>query len=138
MRTQFGKMSKQARAVDLPHEGFGSYFLDVFDRPPRSSACECARSTGASLSQVLHLASSAATWNARSATATGRVAKLIQQKTAPEQAIEELYLAAYSRLPTTAERQFALDYLQRQPDLRRGLEDLVWGIMNSREFMFNH
>ena len=57
-RTQFSKMSKQARAVDLPHEGFGSYFLDVFDRPPRSSACECARSTGASLSQVLHLACS--------------------------------------------------------------------------------
>src|SRR5262249_23763609 len=55
-RTQFDKISKQARAVDLPHEGFGSYFLDVFNRPTRTSACECARGRGASFSQVLHLA----------------------------------------------------------------------------------
>ena len=44
--SQFNKMSRQARAVDLPHEGFGSYFLDVFDRPRDHSACECARSGG--------------------------------------------------------------------------------------------
>ena len=137
VRTQFSKMSKQARAVDLPHEGFGSYFLDVFDRPPRSSACECARSTGASLSQVLHLAVSG-DMERKIGSSTGRVAKLMQQKTDRQPAIEELYLAAYSRLPTQQERQFALDYLQRQPDLRRGMEDLVWSIMNSREFMFNH
>src|SRR5207248_6375851 len=57
-RTRFARMSRNARAVDLPHEGFGSYFLDVFDRPPRSSPCECARSGGASLPAVLHLANS--------------------------------------------------------------------------------
>src|SRR5215218_7867416 len=57
-RTRFSRMSKASRAVDLPHEGFGSYFLDVFDRPPRSSPCECARSGGASLTAVLHLANS--------------------------------------------------------------------------------
>ena len=98
-RTQFSKMSKQARAVDLPHEGFGSYFLDVFDRPPRSSACECARSDGASLSQVLHLANSREV-ESKVGSGSGRVAKLIEQKATPEKAIEELYLAAFARLPT--------------------------------------
>jgi hypothetical protein len=136
-RTQFNKMSRQARAVDLPHEGFGSYFLDVFDRPPRSSACECARSSGANLSQVLHLANSSEVED-KIANGNGRVAKLIQAKTTPEQAVEEVYLAAFARYPTAEERKKALDYLTRRGDLRHGLEDLVWALLNTREFMFNH
>jgi hypothetical protein len=136
-RTQFGKMSRQARAVDLPHEGFGTYFLNVFDRPPRSSACECARSNGASLSQVLHLAFSGDI-ERKIGTGEGRVAKLMTQKTAPEKAIDEIYLAAFSRPPTVSEHEFAVNYVRRQPDLRKGLEDLVWALLNSREFMFNH
>jgi hypothetical protein len=136
-RTQFGKMSKQSRAVDLPHEGFGSYFLDVFDRPPRSSACECARSGGASLQQVLHLSFSPDLEN-KIGRGEGRIAKLVEKKATPEQAVEELYLAAFARLPTAPERQTALGYLQRQKDARRGMEDLLWVLLNTREFMFNH
>jgi hypothetical protein len=136
-RTRFNRMSKQARAVDLPHEGFGSYFLDVFDRPPRSSACECARSTGASLSQVLHLSFSG-NIEGKVGAGDGRVAKLIQRKATPEQSVEELYLAAFARQPTAAERGRVRDYLARQPDLRRGLEDVLWALLNTREFMFNH
>jgi hypothetical protein len=137
VRTPFGKMSRQARAVDLPHEGFGSYFLDVFDRPPRSSACECARSTGASLQQVLHLSFSPDTEN-KIARGDGRVAKLIKRKGTPEQAVEELYLAAFARFPTEQEQKTALGYLQQQSDRRRALEDLLWVLLNTREFMLNH
>jgi hypothetical protein len=136
-RTQFNRMSRQSRAVDLPHEGFGSYFLDVFDRPPRSSACECARSSGASLQQVLHLSFSPDLEN-KISRGEGRIAKLVAAKTPPEQAIEELYLASLSRLPTAAERQTALGYLRQQGDPRRGMEDLLWALLNTREFMFNH
>lgn len=136
-RTQFNKMSRQARAVDLPHEGFGSYFLDVFDRPPRSSACECARSAGASLSQVLHL-SFAPDIERKLGDGRGRVAKLVEKKTTPEQAVEELYLTAFARLPNAVERKDVLGYLQRQPEYRRALEDVAWALLNSREFMFNH
>jgi hypothetical protein len=137
VHTQFGRMSKTARAVDLPHEGFGSYFLDVFDRPPRSSACECARSAGASLQQVLHLSFSPDV-EGKIGRGDGRVAKLVEKKVTPEQAVEELYLAAFARYPTAAERRTALTYLGRQPDRRRALEDLVWVLLNTREFMFNH
>jgi hypothetical protein len=136
-RTRFFKMSRQARAVDLPHEGFGSYFLDVFDRPPRSSACECARSTGASLPQVLHLANSSDIED-KIAFGDGRVARLVQSKTPSAKAVEELYLAAFARYPNAEESKKALLYLSRQQDERRGLEDLVWAMLNTREFMFNH
>jgi hypothetical protein len=136
-KTRFSRMSRNARAVDLPHEGFGSYFLDVFDRPPRSSPCECARSGGASLPAVLHLANSPEIEN-KIGSGDGRVARLIKEKIEPEKAIEELYLAAYARLPTNAERERTLAYLKKQKDLHQGLEDLVWALLNSREFLFNH
>jgi hypothetical protein len=136
-RTQFGKMSRQARAVDLPHEGFGSYFLDVFDRPPRSSPCECARSNGASLSQVLHLTNSPEIED-KIGNGNGRVAQLIKDKVPLDRAVEDLYLAAFARLPSETEKQKALEYIHKEKEPRRGLEDLVWALLNSREFMFNH
>jgi hypothetical protein len=123
--------------VDLPHEGFGSYFLDVFDRPPRSSPCECARSNGASLSQVLHLANSPELED-KIAAGNGRVAKLVQEKAPPEKAVEDLYLAAFARYPTAEEKATAVGYVAGQKDARRGLEDVLWALLNSREFLFNH
>ena len=133
----FSGVGSNARAVDLPHEGFGSYFLDVFDRPLRTSPCECARSNGASLSQVLHLANSPEMED-RIARGDGRVAKLVKDKVPPEQAVEELYLAAFARYPTADERAKAVAYVARQKDARRGLEDVLWALLNSREFLFNH
>ncbi len=75
----FTGVSSNARAVDLPHEGFGSYFLDTFDRPRRVTGCECERSSGATLAQVLLLANSEEIEN-KIATADGRVAKLMKEK----------------------------------------------------------
>ena len=72
------------------------------------------------------------------ANANGRIAKFIQAKATPEQAVEELYLAALARYPTPEDKKKALDYLAKKQDIRRGLEDLMWALLNSREFMFNH
>ncbi len=46
------------RAIMLPDEAFSSYFLDVFGRPQRISACECERVSEANLAQALHLLNS--------------------------------------------------------------------------------
>jgi hypothetical protein len=135
--TEFNKMPKQARAVDLPHEGYDSYFLEVFDRPQRSSACECIRSNGASLTQVLHLVNSPEVED-KVAADTGRVARLVQANVPPDKIVEELYLAALARYPTSAEKQTALAHAQKLKELRRGLEDVLWSLLNTREFLFNH
>jgi hypothetical protein len=137
-KTPFDKTPPGARSVDLPHEGFGSYFLDVFDRPRRNSACECARSAGASLPQVLHLANSADVED-KLAADDGRIARLAANaESPPEAAVEELYLAAFARKPTAAELRRALDHITHHEDRRRALEDLGWVLLNSREFLFNH
>ena len=80
-QTQFSGVSDNARAVDLPHEGFGSYFLDTFDRPQRVTGCECERSTGATLAQVLLLANSDEIEN-KLADGEGRIAAIGRREAA--------------------------------------------------------
>jgi hypothetical protein len=123
--------------VDLPHENFGSYFLDTFDRPKRVTVCECERSTGATLGQVLLLANSDEIESKIAAT-DGRLARLMKEKTPAAVVVEELYLTAFSRRPTPAELKRTLDYVDGQKDTKKALEDVLWVILNSKEFMFNH
>ena len=68
----------------------------------------------------------------------GRIAKLVKAKATPAEAVEELYLATLARRPTEAEKTRSLAHLASQKDLSRGLEDLLWALINSKEFLFNH
>jgi hypothetical protein len=135
-RTEFNKVRQDARAVDLPHDGFDSFFLDVFNRPQRITACECARGSGASLSQVLHLANSPEVED-KIAAENGRVARMIADKVPPDKAVEELYLTALARYPTAEEKKVVAELLPGR-EQQRVLEDLLWTLLNSREFLFNH
>lgn len=136
-KTRFGNIADSARAVDLPHEGFGSYFLDTFDRPKRVSGCECERSSGATLAQVLLLANSDEVEN-KLASGDGRIAKLVGADAPIPELIDELYLSAFCRHPTEAERETTVRYVESQDDKRKALEDVLWTVLNSKEFLFNH
>ena len=133
----FSGVSTAARAIDLPHENFGSYFLDVFDRPRRVTGCECERSSGATLAQVLLLANSDEMEN-KLRSGDGRVAKLMASKKPVKDAIEELFLAACARYPSSAELKRTLGYVEEATNRQQALEDVLWALLNSREFSFNH
>jgi hypothetical protein len=68
----------------------------------------------------------------------GRVAKLLKAKTPPSDIVDELYLTALSRRPTAAEKKRALAHVESAADKTKGVEDVLWAILNSKEFMFNH
>lgn len=136
-KTQFSGMASDARAIDLPHEGFGSYFLETFDRPKRVTGCECERSAGATLAQVLLLSNSDEIEN-KLANGEGRVARLIKEKKTDEESIEDLYLATLGRQPTQEEMAKTTLYVSSASDRRLALEDVLWSLLNSKEFMFNH
>lgn len=139
-RGGFNGVSSNARAIDLPHEGFGSYFLDTFDRPKRVTVCECERSTGATLGQVLLMANSDEVEN-KIADGNGRVAKFFKDKNdkkSTKDMIEELYLVTFSRLPAKAELKRTMDYIEQSTNKQKAVEDVLWALLNSREFMFNH
>ncbi|TXT38819.1 MAG: hypothetical protein FD138_242 [Planctomycetota bacterium] len=139
VRDRFNGVGASARAIDLPHENFGSYFLDAFDRPKRVTACECERSPGATLAQVLLLSNSDEIEN-KLASGDGKIGKFFAEKERRplNDLIEELYLGSLSRLPSSDELTTATKYLDEESDKRQAAEDLLWTLLNSKEFMFNH
>lgn len=52
--------------------------------------------------------------------------------------VEQVYLAALARRPSEAEQAIVAKYLQSQPDYRRGLNDVIWALLNGTEFVTNH
>jgi uncharacterized protein DUF1549/uncharacterized protein DUF1553 len=138
-QTTFGGVPAGTRAVQLPDTGFNSYFLTVFGRPESSSACECERSSEANLAQSLHLLNSTEIQGKLTA-ASGNAARLAGDTARPhEDKIRELYLLAFSRTPTTEESSIALAHIQKnEKEPKRAYEDIVWALINTKEFLFNH
>ena len=130
------------RAIELPDPNFESYFLDTLGRPQRAVACECERTAEANLAQILHIANGDLL-SRKLVDKQGRISQLVEKyklekQDAAKQAIHHLYLATYSRLPTADELLECGQVLSRAPNSREGLEDLLWALLNSREFLVNH
>jgi hypothetical protein len=124
------------RAVQLPDNQFESYFLSVFGRPDFASACECERSSDSSLAQSLHLYNSA---ELAKKVAGERLRKLVADKRPVEERLRELYLGALSRPPSPEEMAHMTGYLKARSDnLVAAYEDLLWTVLNTKEFLYNH
>ena len=98
---RFGGSPPGTRAIQLWDSKVSHYFLKLFGRPQRLSACECERIHEPSVAQVLHLLN-APEIQAKLAHERGLAAKLAQGKTDDGELVEELYLTFYSRLPSDA------------------------------------
>jgi len=115
------------RASQLAEPEIESYFLDVFDRPSRQLICE--RKQPPTLNQALHLISG----------------DTLQKKITDPRSIlqttrnvEEMYLRTLSRYPDADERSAAEQAIDKAGETRRGYEDLLWALLNSKEFLYNH
>ena len=122
------------RAGQLPDPTLKSYFLTVFGRSERVTACACERSGEVTLPQVLHL-QNGETVVQKIASGQGRLARLL--KKTDDEVRDELFLATRSRLPSEAEKAAVKKALA---DGERGevFRDLFWALLNSKEFSFNH
>jgi hypothetical protein len=126
------------RAIQLWDSKTPHYFLKLFGRPTRVSACECERNHEPSVSQVLHLLNSPEIHDKLSHQG-GVVAGLVKRLADDDPLVDELYLTFHSRRPTERERSVAVKYLKENRETRRkAAEDLAWALMNSLEFVFNH
>jgi hypothetical protein len=150
-QTTFAGTQEGTKAVQLPDNSYNaaSYFLTVFGRPDATSSCECERSQDASLAQSLHLLNSKDI-QAKLSADTGRAAKLatnLEQR--DEQKIEELYFSVFSRAPKTDEVNTAIEHVSKRSTAlkedkekmskrREAYEDILWALMSSKEFLFNH
>ena len=136
----FDGMPPGSRAMQAWTYKIDSQTMDAFGRPNSSSDCPCERDARPSIVQSLHL------MNSRKLQAkltrddpTARVQRLAAGNLTPEQIVTELYLASYSRPPTEEEAKIATAAFTAEGATRRSAtEDVLWALMNSAEFVFNH
>jgi len=125
------------RAIMLPDEGYTSYFLDVFGRPQRISACECERVSEANLAQALHLLNSDEIQN-KLARPNGRADAIAKDPRTDAEKIDDIFLWAFSRKPTPQQKESALAHLTKHTmNKKLAYENIIWALLNTKEFMFN-
>lgn len=112
----------------------GEKFLTSFGKPIRLLSCECERSEDTTLNQAFQLITGPLL-NKMLSTADNRIGRLLAAGKTDAEIVEEFYLAALCRPPSATERQAALAMIGRAKDRRAALEDLVWGLVNAKEFL---
>ena len=126
-----------SRAIMLPDESFGSYFLDVSGRPQRISACECERVNEASLAMSLHLLNSNEVQD-KLARNGGRAEQMVKDARPDAEKVEELFLLAIAKKPTAEQLKAALDHIAKSDKSKKqAYENIVWALINSKAFLFN-
>ncbi len=134
---KFSGLPLGTKAVELPDQSIPNYFLNVFGRSMRESACECERSYAPNLSQILHLMNSPEVQD-KVANDKGRLAQMIKANLSNEEILTEFYLRAFGRNPTPEELKDATALLANNTNRKAGLEDFAWMFLNAKEFLFNH
>jgi hypothetical protein len=135
---KFAGVPAGTRAVQLWDSRVTHYFLKLFGRPIRTTACSCERNVEPNVGQVLHLLNSPEL-QAKLEHRGGRLAHMADDVRDPNRLADELYLTFLARFPTAEERSTASAYLQRPgTDRRQAVQDLAWSLMNTLEFTFNH
>jgi hypothetical protein len=126
-------------AVQLPDPSVGPYFLKVFGQPQADTACECERSQEANLAQSLHLLNSSEV-QGKISNASGRAALLANDKERSDaDKVKELYRWVYARDPDAEELNIATAHLAKHEQNKKiAWEDIVWALINTKEFLFNH
>ncbi len=125
------------RAIMLPDESFQSYFLDVFGRPQRISACECERVSEANLAQALHLLNSDEI-QTKLARAGARAEAMIKDARPDAEKVDELFVWAFAHKPSEEQRELALAHINKHAANKKvAYENILWALVNTKEFQFN-
>ena len=126
------------RAIQIWDNRMPSYFFTIFGRPVRASVCECERSNDPSIAQALHLLN-APEINDKLSHRDGLARRLAGSQMQPGEIIDEIYLSTLSRFPSEQERELMLQAFEPNgSDRAAAAEDVLWALLNSKEFVFNH
>jgi hypothetical protein len=132
---QFKDWPEAKRAIQLPENRFPSYFLDTFGRPNRLVICE--REQEGTISQALNLINGRELHD-RVTAKDGRLSGLLKSGRPDSEVVDELFLATLTRPPREEERSRLARQMANAPNREEAFQDLLWAILASREFQFNH
>lgn len=121
-------------------DNYNQYFFKTFGQARRESVCACEDQTEANLAQTLHLINGR-TIDAALQRNPNLIPALMRKYDSHEDVIEALFIRALSRKPCASEMAGCLSLLDDSTDQnirRRNYDNIIWGLLNSSEFMFNH
>ena len=124
------------RAVQLPEPGVNSYFLSVFGRSDRVTACACERNGEVTLPQLL-LLNNGDSLLSKLQSPDGRLTRLMRE-TDEARVVDELFLCSLGRLPAAAERTHVMKARKEAPSREAFYLDLFWALLSTKEFAFTH
>ncbi len=116
-----------------------TYAFKIFGRPERSLdiQCDCERDANATIVQTLYLANHPRVRD-KIYSESGRVAQILMDHSENSRRIEEIYLLAIGRLPNDIERTTTTAYVTQREGSLRSFQDVLWALLNTREFILNH
>jgi hypothetical protein len=114
-----------------------AYALRVFGRPPRTTACDCERAMEPGLPQKLFLMADP-NLKQKFDQPNNRVKTLLANEKDDDKALDELFLATLTRLPTEKERASFAEYQKSAKNREAAFTDTLWAIINTTEFILNH
>lgn len=136
---RYAGLPRDIRPIQLPDPEVSSEFLDTFGRPRRLVPCECARNNDGNVTQALHMMNS--DFIQSKITAPGGRVESLFSLVPVDQAVSNIYYSTLSRPPSREELVTLTTLIHDRPSgdpRRRILQDLMWTLLNSREFLFNH
>jgi hypothetical protein len=122
------------RAAQLPDASSENAFLRLFGKPQRMDACECERDNGSNMLQALHFLNGKSILG-RVRNPAARPALLVQKKMTDEELVKEIYLWALARFPTEKELALGSEFLKIDENRTAGAQDLMWALLNSKDFL---
>jgi hypothetical protein len=126
------------RAIQIWDNRMPSYFFRIFGKPQRVSVCECERGTEPSIAQALHLMNAPETMR-KLRSRFGVVRRLVESNLSESEIVDELYLSTLSRFPVVEERELMVSvFADPAANRQTAVEDILWTLINTREFVFNH
>jgi hypothetical protein len=143
VKEDFGKDAAPAgvRAIEVGSSrvanGNLNYAFRIFGRPPRTTACDCERAMEPALPQKLYFMADPGVLT-KIPSPKGRLQQLLSEKKSNEEITEGLFLAALSRRPNEKEKALVADRLKQTKNRSEAFTDVLWALINTREFVLNH
>ena len=134
----FDAMPPGTKAKQIWTHRTTSLFLDTFGRPDPNKDPPCERTQDSAVVQTLHLMNSERMFSDIQ-NDSGNAAKLAASDHGTSELANRLYRMIYGRNPTSQETELVTDVLNDEKvDRRTSVEDLMWAMINTPEFVFQN
>lgn len=133
----FNDMPRGLRATQLYDGGQrASYFLKTFGEAARDSVSASETRLEPTLAQALHMVNGDTIEGELRQSQV--IPRLLSAGRKPGEIVDELFLRVLSRKPSEAEMKKMMSIVSAAPGDKNGYDDILWALLNSTEFEFNH